>query len=95
MGGGKAKVKLGAISVDIVSDGSFLLDGGALFGQVPRTFWELQMKPDRKNRVRMGLNCLLVQTPAANILVGATEGRLRPERQQARQRTQKTRPDRS
>jgi glyoxylase-like metal-dependent hydrolase (beta-lactamase superfamily II) len=80
MGGGKAKVKLGAISVDIVSDGSFLLDGGALFGQVPRTFWELQMKPDRKNRVRMGLNCLLVQTPAANILVDTGAGSKRSER---------------
>ena len=80
MGGEKATVKLGAISVDVVSDGTFLLDGGALFGQVPKTYWELQMKPDRKNRVRLGLNCLLVQTPAGNILVDAGAGSKRSER---------------
>ena len=73
-------MKLGAISVDIVSDGNFLLDGGALFGQVPKTVWELHMKPDRKNRVRLGLNCLLIQTPGANILVDTGAGAKRSER---------------
>ena len=73
-------MKFGATSVDIVSDGSFLLDGGAVFGQVPKAYWELQMKPDRKNRVRMGLNCLLIQTPTANILVDTGAGAKRPDR---------------
>jgi len=57
------------LSVKIVSDGSYLVDGGSLFGQVPKTIWEQHVKSDRKNRVRLGLNTLLIQTPDKNILV--------------------------
>jgi glyoxylase-like metal-dependent hydrolase (beta-lactamase superfamily II) len=67
-------VKLGSTSVDIVSDGTFLMDGGAVFGQVPKAVWERHMKPDRRNRIRMGLNCLLVRTPGMNILVDTGAG---------------------
>ena len=73
-------MKLGATSVNIVSDGTFLLDGGVVFGQVPKAYWELQMKPDRKNRIRMGLNCLLIQTPDMNILVDTGAGSKRSDR---------------
>ena len=58
-----------ALAVRVVSDGSFLLDGGPVFGQVPKTLWELTAKPDRKNRVRLGLNSLLIKT--ANGHLGA------------------------
>jgi glyoxylase-like metal-dependent hydrolase (beta-lactamase superfamily II) len=73
-------VKFGATSVSIVSDGTLLLDGGSVFGQVPKSLWELHMKPDRKNRVRLGLNCLLIQTPSTNILVDTGVGSKRTER---------------
>jgi len=73
-------LKLGTTSVDIVSDGNFLLDGGCVFGQIPKALWELQMKPDRKNRVRMGLNCLLIQLPTVNILVDTGAGSKRTDR---------------
>ena len=72
-------MKFGATSVSIVSDGFLLLDGGSVFGQVPKTLWELHMKPDRKNRVRMGMNCLLIQTPSTNILVDTGAGSKRTE----------------
>ena len=70
----------GGTSVSIVSDGTFLLDGGAVFGQVPKTYWEANMKPDRRNRIRLGLNCLLVETPTMNILVDVGAGSKRPEK---------------
>ena len=70
----------GGTSVRIVSDGTFLLDGGAVFGQVPKTHWEANMKPDRRNRIRLGLNCLLVETPTMNILVDVGAGSKRPEK---------------
>ena len=41
-------MKLGSTLIDVVCDGTFLLDGGALFGQVPKALWELQMRPDWK-----------------------------------------------
>ena len=72
-------MKFGSTSIDVVSDGTFLLDGGSLFGQVPRALWEQQMKPDRKNRVRLGLNCLLVQTPSTTILVDTGAGSKRTD----------------
>ena len=64
----------------MVSDGTFLLDGGSVFGQVPKALWEQQIKPDRKNRVRLGLNCLLIQSPSANILVDTGAGSKRTDR---------------
>ena len=55
-------INTSALAVRVVSDGSFLLDGGPVFGQVPKTLWEQNAKPDRKNRVRLGLNSLLIKT---------------------------------
>ena len=73
-------MNLGSTSVHIVSDGTFLLDGGTVFGQVPKTMWETSVKPDRRNRIRLGLNCLLIQTPGANILVDTGAGSKRLDR---------------
>ena len=42
-----------------VSDGFFYLDGGAMFGVVPKTFWEKKAPPDERNRIRMAMRCLL------------------------------------
>jgi glyoxylase-like metal-dependent hydrolase (beta-lactamase superfamily II) len=53
-------MRLGDLELTLVSDGEFRLDGGAMFGVVPRTLWEKQKPPDALNRIRMGTNCLLV-----------------------------------
>ena len=73
-------MNLGTTSVNIISDGTYLLDGGTLFGGIPKTKWELQVKPDRRNRVRLGLISLLIRTPEANILVDTGAGSKRPDR---------------
>jgi glyoxylase-like metal-dependent hydrolase (beta-lactamase superfamily II) len=73
-------VHLGTTSINVISDGTFLLDGGSLFGQVPRAQWEQQLKPDRKNRVRLGLNCMLIQAPTMTILVDTGAGSKRTEK---------------
>ncbi|HXG90900.1 MAG TPA: MBL fold metallo-hydrolase [Blastocatellia bacterium] len=62
-------MKLGSFEIDVVSDGTFALDGGAMFGVVPRVLWERHFSPDDKNRVRLGLNCLLVRTGRENVLI--------------------------
>ena len=67
-------MKIGKLEVHLLSDGVFKLDGGALFGQVPKVLWERLMKPDRKNRVRLGMNCLLIRSPDGNILVDTGAG---------------------
>jgi glyoxylase-like metal-dependent hydrolase (beta-lactamase superfamily II) len=62
-------MKLGSFEIEAVSDGTFALDGGAIFGVVPRIVWERLLEPDSSNRVRIGLNCLLVRARGKNILI--------------------------
>jgi glyoxylase-like metal-dependent hydrolase (beta-lactamase superfamily II) len=74
-------VQLGQFRLDVVSDGTFRLDGGAMFGVVPRVLWERVYPPDEKNRIRLGLNCLLVRTGRENVLVDTGIGTKWPERE--------------
>ncbi|MBI3940637.1 MAG: MBL fold metallo-hydrolase [Acidobacteria bacterium] len=53
----------------LISDGRFRLDGGAMFGVVPKTLWSPVIEPDEKNRIPMALNCLLIQAAGKTILV--------------------------
>jgi glyoxylase-like metal-dependent hydrolase (beta-lactamase superfamily II) len=62
-------MKLGNFDLEVLSDGSFALDGGQIFGVVPKTLWEKKVAADARNRVRLGLNCLLVRTGEQNILI--------------------------
>lgn len=55
--------------MDVLQDGRFALDGGALFGVVPRAVWERTDPPDTENRVTLALNVALVETAGQRILV--------------------------
>jgi glyoxylase-like metal-dependent hydrolase (beta-lactamase superfamily II) len=50
-------------------DGTFLVDGGAMFGVVPRTLWETRLPPDRENRITLALNCYLIRGRGTTLLV--------------------------
>jgi len=63
------KLRLGDFEVYGLRDGYFFLDGGAMFGVVPRTLWEKKCVPDLKNRIKLALNSVLVRTPKAVVLV--------------------------
>jgi glyoxylase-like metal-dependent hydrolase (beta-lactamase superfamily II) len=58
----------------ILSDGVLKLDGGSVFGQVPKIAWENSVTTDRRNRITLGLNCLLLQVCNKNILVDTGVG---------------------
>jgi len=62
-------MKLGQFEVWPLSDGTFKLDGGQMFGVVPKAMWEKKCPADERNLIRMGLNGLLVRTGRHNILV--------------------------
>lgn len=64
----------GTITVHPISDGTFRLDGGAMFGTVPKVLWEKRAPADARNRIALGLNALLIQTAGRNILVDAGIG---------------------
>lgn len=62
-------MKLGAFEIYPVTDGRFRLDGGAMFGVVPKVLWEKCCAADELNRIPMSLTCLLIRTQGKNILV--------------------------
>jgi glyoxylase-like metal-dependent hydrolase (beta-lactamase superfamily II) len=67
-------MRLGNLELTLVSDGDFRLDGGAMFGVVPRTMWEKVKPPDDRNRIRMATNSLLVASGSDLLLVDAGVG---------------------
>jgi glyoxylase-like metal-dependent hydrolase (beta-lactamase superfamily II) len=60
---------LGDYRVEVVPDTEFWLDGGAMFGVVPRSLWAKVSPPDEHNRVRLNMNCLFVETGTERILI--------------------------
>src|SRR5688572_26250503 len=62
-------MQLGDYRVEIIPDTEFRLDGGAMFGVVPRVLWERVCPPDELNRIRLNMNCLFVETATEKILI--------------------------
>ncbi len=62
-------MKLGNFDLQIVSDGTFALDGGQMFGVVPKPLWERKAPADERNRIQLSLTCLLIRAGRLNILV--------------------------
>ena len=63
------RLTLGDTELIILSDGTYRLDGGAMFGVVPKTLWEKRIQADERNRIRLGLNSLLVRDGKRTMLV--------------------------
>jgi methylmalonyl-CoA epimerase len=61
---------LGSLELISLSDGCFRLDGGAMFGVVPRTLWEKRLPPDDRNRIRLAMRPLIVRG-ARTLLIDA------------------------
>jgi glyoxylase-like metal-dependent hydrolase (beta-lactamase superfamily II) len=60
---------LGDFELTVVSDGTYLLDGGGFFGVVPKSLWSRKVTANENNLVSSGLNSLLVRTGKKNILI--------------------------
>lgn len=67
-------MRLGDYEVVSLNTGPIWLDGGAMFGVVPRVLWEKKLPPDGQNRIRMSMNVLLVRGPGVNLLVDTGVG---------------------
>lgn len=62
-------MKFGDYRVEIVPDCEFRLDGGAMFGVVPRNLWSRFCPPDEQNRIRMSMNCVFIDTGNERVLI--------------------------
>ncbi|MCP2013657.1 glyoxylase-like metal-dependent hydrolase (beta-lactamase superfamily II) [Deinococcus sp. HSC-46F16] len=62
-------LRIGEADVYSLTDGKFRLDGGAMFGSVPKVLWERVAPADGLNRIRLRINPLLIRLGGENILV--------------------------
>ncbi|HUR36382.1 MAG TPA: MBL fold metallo-hydrolase, partial [Terriglobales bacterium] len=65
---------LGDFELTILSDGTYVLDGGAMFGVIPKSLWSRKIEVDERNLFTSGMNSLLVRTGQQNILVETGAG---------------------
>jgi glyoxylase-like metal-dependent hydrolase (beta-lactamase superfamily II) len=67
-------VRVGRYEIASVLDGHFALDGGAMFGVVPRSLWERRIAPDARNRIRLASRCLVAVDRDARRVVLVDDG---------------------
>ena len=65
---------LGRFRIHALEAGLQRLDGGAMFGVVPKPLWERRIPADERNRIPLALRCLLVETPDALVLIDTGAG---------------------
>jgi glyoxylase-like metal-dependent hydrolase (beta-lactamase superfamily II) len=61
--------QVGSIRIHGLEAGVQQLDGGAMFGVVPKPLWERRIPPDARNRIPLAMRCLLIEAPQALVLV--------------------------
>jgi glyoxylase-like metal-dependent hydrolase (beta-lactamase superfamily II) len=71
---------LGDMRVHALHGGMQRLDGGAMFGVVPKPLWERRIPADERNRIPLAMRCLLVETPAALVLIDNGAGNKESDR---------------
>ncbi len=67
-------MNIGDYRIEVIPDTEFRLDGGAMFGVVPRVLWERVCPADELNRVTLTCNCLFIDTGNEKILVDTGMG---------------------
>jgi len=72
--------KLGDFELTILSDGTYYLDAGAMFGVVPKPLWEKKVKADQLNRIACGTNSVLVRAHERWVLIETGIGNKLPEK---------------
>lgn len=72
--------KVGSLTIHAIQAGGQKLDGGAMFGVVPKPLWEKRIAPDDRNRIQLGMRCLLVEHPSGLILVDTGAGNKEDDR---------------
>jgi glyoxylase-like metal-dependent hydrolase (beta-lactamase superfamily II) len=73
------RLTLGDFELTAVSDGSYPLDGGALFGVVPKVIWSKKVTADENNFVTAGLNSVVVRTGRETVLIETGVGNKLPD----------------
>jgi glyoxylase-like metal-dependent hydrolase (beta-lactamase superfamily II) len=65
---------LGKFRIHALQAGGQKLDGGAMFGVVPKPLWEKRIAPDERNRIPLGMRCLLIEHDGGLVLIDTGAG---------------------
>ncbi len=65
---------IGDLTVHAIQAGGQKLDGGAMFGVVPKPLWEKRIPADERNRIQLGMRCLLIEHPEGKVLIDTGAG---------------------
>ncbi|MGD0797864.1 MAG: MBL fold metallo-hydrolase [Acidobacteriaceae bacterium] len=78
----RARAALGDFELTVCTDGTYLLDGGAMFGVVPKSLWQKRIPADAENRIKLGLNSVVVRTGRQTVLIETGIGNKLPPKMQ-------------
>jgi glyoxylase-like metal-dependent hydrolase (beta-lactamase superfamily II) len=65
---------IGRLRVHAIQAGGQKLDGGAMFGVVPKPLWERRIPADERNRIQLGMRCLLIEHDVGLVLIDTGAG---------------------
>jgi glyoxylase-like metal-dependent hydrolase (beta-lactamase superfamily II) len=65
----RARTYVGDFELTVCTDGTYKLDGGAMFGVVPKPLWEKRAAADDQNRILLGLNTVVVRTGEHTVVI--------------------------
>jgi glyoxylase-like metal-dependent hydrolase (beta-lactamase superfamily II) len=68
------RTHLGRLTIHALQAGGQKLDGGAMFGVVPKPLWERRIQADARNRIQLGMRCLLIEHDDGLILIDTGAG---------------------
>ena len=74
----RGRLAVGDFELTLCTDGTYLLDGGAMFGVVPKTLWSKRTQADELNRILLGLNTTIVRTGKHTVLIETGIGNKQP-----------------
>lgn len=79
----RARTTLGDFELTVLTDGTYYLDGGAMFGVVPKPMWEKRAPADAANRILLGTNTVVVRTGKHTVAIETGIGNKLPEKMRA------------
>ena len=65
----RGRATLGDFELTVLSDGPYFLDGGAMFGVVPKPLWERRAPADEFNRILLGTNTVVIRTGKHTVVI--------------------------
>ena len=79
----RGRAAVGDFELTVCTDGVYFLDGGAMFGVVPKPLWERRAPADDQNRIMLGLNSVIVRTGKHTVLIESGIGNKQSEKMKA------------